>query len=220
MTPRTRRESFAIHYLAFGRRALRRRSEPQPLRRRLRFEPLEDRRLLSITVNTLVDEADGSVVDGDISLRDAIALAPAGETINFAPALTSGGPAAINLALGELAIKRKLSIAGPGAHLLTIDAQGNSRLFNIDDGTVARVRSGETKLYAVWPGEWSSDLFLVDDIDEFEKGRGPRPERLGGRDHLRVGRRARSDLCPGSARKSSRGLVDRALLVGTGFSPD
>ena len=39
--------------------------------RQLRIEPLEDRRLLSITVNTLVDEADGSIVDGDISLRDA-----------------------------------------------------------------------------------------------------------------------------------------------------
>ena len=50
----------------------------------LRFEPLEDRRLLSITVDTLVDECDGSIVDGDISLRDAIVLAPSGETIDFA----------------------------------------------------------------------------------------------------------------------------------------
>ena len=33
------------------------RSQPQ----RLRLEPLEDRRLLSITVNTLLDEADGSL---------------------------------------------------------------------------------------------------------------------------------------------------------------
>ena len=54
-----------------------------PFLRQLRIEPLEDRRLLSITVNTLVDEADGSIVDDDISLRDAIALAAAGETINF-----------------------------------------------------------------------------------------------------------------------------------------
>jgi hypothetical protein len=43
----------------------------------MRMEPLEDRRLLSITVNTLVDEQDGSIVDGDISLRDAIAASPA-----------------------------------------------------------------------------------------------------------------------------------------------
>ena len=42
--------------------------------RRLRSESLEDRRLLAvITVNTLTDEADGSIDDGDISLRDALA---------------------------------------------------------------------------------------------------------------------------------------------------
>jgi hypothetical protein len=36
-------------------------------RRSLRVEPLEDRRLLSITVDTLVDEYDGSILDGDLS---------------------------------------------------------------------------------------------------------------------------------------------------------
>ncbi|MEO2047540.1 MAG: hypothetical protein ABGX16_13320 [Pirellulales bacterium] len=35
--------------------------------RRLRMEPLENRWLLSITVNTLADELDGSLLDGDIS---------------------------------------------------------------------------------------------------------------------------------------------------------
>lgn len=53
--------------------------DQSPLTRLLRIEPLEDRSLLSITVNTLVDELDGSIVDGDISLRDAIAASPAGE---------------------------------------------------------------------------------------------------------------------------------------------
>ena len=121
------------------RRPVGRKRSGVPFSRRLRVEPLEDRRLLSITVDTLVDEADGSLVDGDISLRDAIALAPNAETIDFAPALTSGGPATIQLTLGELAIKRKLSIAGPGANLLTLDALGGgSRLFNIDDGTEAK----------------------------------------------------------------------------------
>ena len=36
--------------------------------RRLRIERLEGRRQQSITINTLVDEADGSIGDGDISL--------------------------------------------------------------------------------------------------------------------------------------------------------
>ena len=47
--------------------------------RALQCEMLEDRRMLSITVDTLVDEADGSIVDGDVSLRDAIANAPDGD---------------------------------------------------------------------------------------------------------------------------------------------
>ena len=45
-----------------------------PLRRPLRFEPLEDRRLLALTVTTLVDENDGVGIGG-ISLREAIAAA-------------------------------------------------------------------------------------------------------------------------------------------------
>lgn len=31
-----------------------------------------------------------------------------------------------------------------------------------------RVRAGESILYAVWPGNWSSDLFIID-IDECEE---------------------------------------------------
>lgn len=136
--PRSRTRSHACH----------------PHRRPLRFEPLEDRRLLSITVNTLVDENDGIDVGG-ISLRDAIAVAVPGDTINFAPPLTASGPATILLTHGELAITKSLTINGPGANLLTIDASGNdptpynaplpaaeyfsdgSRVFRIDDGNAA-----------------------------------------------------------------------------------
>lgn len=114
----------------------------------MRLEPLERRELLSITVDTLFDESDGSIVDGDISLRDAIALAPAGETIDFAAALTSGGPATINLSLGTIFINKDLAIVGPGAGLLTIDASTNDptpfdqggdgiRIFSINDATAS-----------------------------------------------------------------------------------
>ena len=114
--------------------------------RRLRFEPLETRRLLAITVNTLTDELDGSIVDGDISLRDALLAATPFETINFDASLTSGGPATLNLKLGELRITKSVIINGPGADLLTISASGNdltpfqqdgkgSRVFNINDGS-------------------------------------------------------------------------------------
>src|SRR5262245_59101027 len=135
----------------YGRRTASRDASDQAFWRRLRFEPLENRWLLAITVNTLVDESDGSIVDGDISLRDAIALAPADETINFASTLTAGGPTTINLTVGpsnsqkNLTIDKSLTINGPGANLLTIkafdpDASGTddgdgSRVFTISDGT-------------------------------------------------------------------------------------
>lgn len=102
------------------------------LDRRLRVEPLEDRRLLAITVDTLVDEADGSIVDGDISLRDAIAAAPAGETIDF---LVAGE---IDLTLGQITLNKNLTISGPGADQLTIDGQLASRIFRKTGGNVTR----------------------------------------------------------------------------------
>ena len=75
--------------------------------RLLRCEPLEHRWLLSITVDTLVDEADGSIEDGDISLRDAIAAAEAGEMIDFDASLDGG---TILLTMGELVVERSITI--------------------------------------------------------------------------------------------------------------
>ena len=102
-------------------------------RRSLRFEPLEDRRMLAVvTVDTLDDTVNFS--DGHTSLREAIFatnIVPGADTINFAPALTAGGPAKILLTQGELAITDSLTIDGPGANLLTIDAQQASRIFDI-----------------------------------------------------------------------------------------
>ena len=114
-------------------------------RRALRYEPLEDRRLLAVvTVDTLADTVDFN--DGHTSLREAIFATntvPGADTINFAPALTANGPATILLTQGELKITDALTITGPGASALTINAAyGNSsttgpipNLFNIDDGT-------------------------------------------------------------------------------------
>ncbi len=116
--------------------------------RRLRFEPLEDRRLLSITVNTLLDENDGVGVGTGTSLREAIAAAAPGDTINFAVTGT------INLSIGtsdstkNLTIDKNLTIQGPGAGLLTINAfdptpaQKNgdgSRIFNIPRSAPAQI---------------------------------------------------------------------------------
>jgi CSLREA domain-containing protein len=102
--------------------------------------------MLSITVNTLADVVDFN--DGVTSLREAIFAAntvPGADTIDFAPALTANGPGTILPTQGELKVTDALTITGPGANLLTIDASGSgptpdmkygdgSRIFNIDDG--------------------------------------------------------------------------------------
>ncbi len=153
---------FSIQPFISRRRDPRRRRATQPHRRRLRFEPLEDRRLLAVvTINTLDDTVDFN--DVVTSLREALFatnLVGGADTIEFATSLTSGGPATLTLTQGELKISDALVINGPGANLLTIDASGNdptpdstlddddfsddfdgSRVFNIDDGNFTADKS-------------------------------------------------------------------------------
>ncbi|MDT0438999.1 MULTISPECIES: hypothetical protein [Streptomyces] len=49
-----------------------------------------------------------------------------------------------------------------------------------------RAVAGKSRLFAVWPGQWSSDLFEVDDLDEFAKAHGIRhdDERTGLKNHV------------------------------------
>ncbi|GAB4560155.1 MAG: hypothetical protein Kow0047_06610 [Anaerolineae bacterium] len=83
----------------------------------------------SLTVDTLIDEADGSCSDGDCSLRDAILVANAGDTIVFSVSGT------ITLTLGELTVGNDLTISGPGAGNLTISGNDASRVLYISEGT-------------------------------------------------------------------------------------
>lgn len=89
------------------------------------LELLKDR--LAPAILTVMNANDA----GAGSLRAAIvqANADSGDTINFAPGLV--GP--IKLTSGELAITKPVTINGPGAALLTIDATHASRIFNVDD---------------------------------------------------------------------------------------
>ena len=97
---------------------------------------------LNLFVDTLVDEADGNYERGDLSLREAVELSnqwPSTDTIQFDPSLMSGGPATVLLTHGELRLTDDLTINGPGADLLTIDASGNDPTPDIDDGKGSRV---------------------------------------------------------------------------------
>ncbi len=105
--------------------------------RKLRFENCEDRRMLAtFTVNVDYDAtAPFDFTDNDVSLREAIERAnnvsPGPDTINFAASLDGQ---TILLTNGEMLITESLTINGLGRDDLTIDAQGNSQIFEINDG--------------------------------------------------------------------------------------
>src|SRR5262245_16504848 len=85
--------------------AHRRRRALQPL-----AESLEGRQLLStVTVTSAADRGLGT-------LRQAIASAKSGDTIQFSPSLSGQ---AITLTSGELVINKSLNIQGPGASNLS-----------------------------------------------------------------------------------------------------
>ncbi len=133
----------ARHVLSVSRRNRLRgtRSKEAIIRPAITCQLLEDRTLLAgFTVNTLdhtadVSPGDGLAIDanGATSLRAAIqeAEALAGpDTIGFAPGLTGviSMPGNVNFA----SITKDLTITGPGADVLTIDAERTA----LDGGTV------------------------------------------------------------------------------------
>ncbi len=77
-------------------------------------------RAATITVTNTADSGSGS-------LRDALAAAGNNDVINFAVAF----PATITLTGGELIISANVTVAGPGAGNLTINANDSSRVFHI-----------------------------------------------------------------------------------------
>jgi hypothetical protein len=81
-----------------------------------------------VTVNTNGDQAPPGCTGGTCSLRQAIAAAAAGDTINFAPSLNGQ---TITLTGGVLAISQSVTIAGPGAGMLTISGNDTTTVFDI-----------------------------------------------------------------------------------------
>jgi hypothetical protein len=83
---------------------------------------LEDRTVLSTL--TVLNNADS----GTGSLRDTIAAAQSGDTIVFDPSLMHE---TITLTSGPLALSSNLAIDGPGADLLAISGNQQSRIFEL-----------------------------------------------------------------------------------------
>jgi len=101
---------------------------------------------LDLIVDTISDVVDGDYSPGQLSLREAVLLANAFselDTITFDP-IVFGTQRTIHIGSQLPTISDHLTITGPGAHLLTIDAGNGAdglfgtgdgwRIFNIDDG--------------------------------------------------------------------------------------
>jgi CSLREA domain-containing protein len=86
------------------------------------FMSITDVNAAHLSVDTLSDELDGSCVDGDCSLRDAIQVAASGDTITFS---VTGS---IILNMGQLTTDKHLTINGPGPGNLTLDGNHTSRI--------------------------------------------------------------------------------------------
>ncbi|MGD1278197.1 MAG: right-handed parallel beta-helix repeat-containing protein, partial [Tepidisphaeraceae bacterium] len=102
-------------------------------------ESLESRVLLSYNVTSLADNGNSGTLRWAIQQADA---AGGAQTITFAASLTASGPATIDLNGNVLELddtSGKLTIQGPGANLLTLDAQSKSGVFSVDGGSSAEI---------------------------------------------------------------------------------
>jgi hypothetical protein len=94
--------------------------------RRMTVEPLEERRLLAVFTVTNLNDSGGGSLRGAIEIANTNGEA---DVINFQAGLTG----TIMLSSGRFAIRDDLTINGPGASNLTIDANATSGVFSIND---------------------------------------------------------------------------------------
>lgn len=73
---------------------------------------------------------------GPNTLRDRVSTAVAGDTITFSPSLKGQ---TITLTTGEIRLTRNVTIQGPGAGLLAVSGNNNSRVFAVNSGVTATI---------------------------------------------------------------------------------
>ncbi len=91
---------------------------------------------ISLAVSSTQDSVSA---DGALTLREAllVSVLRPNETITFDSTLFTSGPATITLGGEQLEILSNVSIVCPGTASLTIDANGQSRVFYVDSGITA-----------------------------------------------------------------------------------
>ncbi len=107
---------------------------------------------LAFIVNATDDAGDGICGDavGECTLRDAVIAAnsdPDASVIAFNPAVFAN-PVTITLAQGEIVADESLTITGPGASLLTVDANNQSRHFQLADISDPNTALGTTNAFS------------------------------------------------------------------------
>ncbi|MFF8672585.1 hypothetical protein [Streptomyces sp. NPDC015242] len=77
-----------------------------------------------------------------------------------------------------------------------------------------RALAGESRLFAVWPGQWRSDLFAIDDLDEYARAHGivHDEERTGLAEHIHDVKWALADREPNP--RSQYVSIDLRLVCG------
>jgi hypothetical protein len=87
----------------------------------------------AIPVNADIITVTNTKDGGPGSLRQALADTNDGDTITFAVSGTIG------LTSGELPVDRSITISGPGAASLAVNANANSRVFHIGPGRTVSI---------------------------------------------------------------------------------
>jgi hypothetical protein len=94
---------------------------------------MEVRRLLStVVVDTLADE---TIANSTTSLREAIAVASAGDTVQFQVGLSG----TVTLGGGRILINKNLTIAGPGAGIVAVSGNDAGRVLEITAGSAVSI---------------------------------------------------------------------------------
>ena len=112
---------------------------------------------LTLRVSTLVDENDGNISPGDVSLREALALAAqydGADIIEFDPSL-AGGTITLQNSLDRLIVDSDVEIRGLGSNQLTVNGGGagyHQGVFLVDSGVVATIRDLKITGAAAVPG--------------------------------------------------------------------
>ncbi|MEX2306621.1 MAG: hypothetical protein WD738_03470 [Pirellulales bacterium] len=145
------------------------------LYRRLRIEPLEDRRLLSLTVSTLIDENAGisglvpvRIEEAGVMRARGVGAAALGEPAGHAefgaaaPDYVSAHRDALGLSLADDFVVRSEARCEVQIGDLQLHAVSRERAPSPSDGRARRVeRQGESSLESVGPALWRHDDALV-----------------------------------------------------------